>query len=110
MTVKYKNATSREHDLPGGGAQGTLLGPEEYNCQSNNSADCVDSDRRYKFVDDLTTLEILNLSSKISSYNFKNHVASDIGDHNQFIDESELKSTGFISEIDSMDNKAENGA
>ena len=59
MTVKYKDAISKEYDLPGGGAQGTLLGPEEYSCQSNNSADCVDPGRRYKFVDDLTTLKFL---------------------------------------------------
>ena len=101
MTVKFKDAISSEHNLPGGGAQGTLLGPEEYSCQSNNSADCVNQARRYKFVDDLTTLEILKVPEKVLSYNFKNHVASDIGEHNQFVPETELESTEFIKKIDS---------
>ena len=101
MTVMYKDVTSSEKQLPGGGAQGTLLGPEEYSCQSNYSANCVDSNKRYKFVDDLTTLEILMLKNKITSYNFKNHVASDIAVHNNYIDENQLDSKRMVNEIDS---------
>ena len=91
MIVKYKSAISTERELPGGGAQGTLIGPIEYACQSNKSANVVDPSRRYKFVDDLTTLEIAMLASKVLSYNFHNHVASDIGTENKFIEGQDLK-------------------
>ena len=34
---------------------------------------------RYKFVDDLSLLEVINLLTVgLSTYNFKNHVASDV--------------------------------
>ena len=40
----------------------------------------------YKFVDDLSTLELLNLLTiGLSSYNFKAHVASDIGVHQKYL-------------------------
>ena len=36
-------------------------------------------DEKFKFIDDLSILEVINLvMSGISSYNFKNHIASDI--------------------------------
>ena len=41
MTVRYRTGVSNERSLPGGGAQGTLLGPIEYATQSNHSADIV---------------------------------------------------------------------
>ena len=99
MIVKYKSATSTERELPGGGAQGTLIGPIEYACQSNKSANVVDSNRRYKFVDDLTTLEIAMLASKVLSCKFYNHVASDIGNENLFIEGKDLKTANHIYEI-----------
>ena len=36
---------------------------------------------RFKFVDDLSVIEIIRIIDKILSYNFRNHVASDIGAH-----------------------------
>ena len=42
----------------------------EYQSQSNDNADCFTEDDRFKFVDDLTVLEIVNLVSiGIASYN-----------------------------------------
>ena len=59
MRVNFNNEVSEEHQLIGGGPQGTLLGGLEYKVQSNNNADCVDSEDRFKFVDDLSILEVL---------------------------------------------------
>ena len=70
----------------GGGPQGATLGLLEYQSQSNKSADCVNVADRFKFVDDLTILEIVNLLTVgMSSYNIKEHIPSDIPSHNQFI-------------------------
>ena len=74
--------------MPGGGPQGTLLGVLEYLVQCNNNADCVDETLRFKYVNDLTFLELISLSTLshgLSSYNVKNHVPCDIGVDHLFI-------------------------
>ena len=100
MTVKYRSAISTRRSLPGGGAQGTLIGPIEYACQSNESADCVSEDNRYKFVDDLTTLEILSLSLQmLTSHNFRQNVASDVEIENQIIQPENIQTQKTVNEI-----------
>ena len=88
--------------MNGGGPQGGTLGILEYLSQSNNSADCVEPDNRFKFVDDLTVLEIINLLTVgISSFNIKNQVPNDIPQHNQFIHPDNLKSQEYLDSISS---------
>ena len=50
MTVKFNEKTSETYDLPGGGPQGTLIGGIEYSVQSNDNADFLEDDERYKYV------------------------------------------------------------
>ena len=79
MIVKWHNKTSKEKALPGGGPQGGTLGLLEYLAQSNKSANCVRPDSRFKFVDDLTTLEKINiLMVGLASFNLKYQVLNDI--------------------------------
>ena len=73
MQVRFNNVYSDIHKLPGGGPQGTLLGLIEYCVQSNDNADCVQSDMRFKYVDDLTVLELILLADFVTEYNFKHH-------------------------------------
>ena len=48
---------------------------------------------RFKFVDDLTVLEIINLLMiQITSYDIMKHVPSDIPTHNGYIDKEKLQS------------------
>ena len=55
---------------------------------------------RFKFVDDLTILEVVNLLTVgITSFNLKNSVPSDVPLHNQFIPPENLKSQGWLDEI-----------
>ena len=64
---------------PGGGPEGCHMGQLEYASQSNDSVDCVDEEDKYKFVDDMSLLGVIYLiTCGIASYNFRNHVASDI--------------------------------
>ena len=79
MRVKFNNEVSEEHQLIGGGPQGTLLGGLEYMVQSNDNADCVDREDRFKFVDDLSVLEVLYLTGFLVEYNCHQHVPSDVG-------------------------------
>ena len=86
--------TSTTRDLPGGVPQGCTFGLLEYISNSNDIADHVAQDMRYKFMDDLSVLDKLNLIVVgLSSYNFRNHAASDIG-----IDQKYLPSQNFLSQ------------
>ena len=61
MQVRFNGTYSSTHNLPGGGPQGTLIGLIEYLVQSNDNADSLDPDMRYKYMDDLTVLELVML-------------------------------------------------
>ena len=100
MSVKWHGCRSVPKDIKGGGPQGATLGLLEYLSQSNNSADCVGLQDRFKFIDDLTILEIVNLLTVgITSYNIKQQVPSDIPQHNQFIPAENLKSQDWLNTI-----------
>ena len=99
MKVRFNGTYSTNHSLPGGGAQGTLLGVLQYLIQSNDNANCVNESMRYKFVDDLTILELVLLSQWLSEYNFKQHVASDIGIEENFISPENLSTQLYLNDI-----------
>ena len=93
MKVKWHGVLSKERELRGGGPQGSTFGIWEYLSQSNDSAQSVDLDDRYKFVDDLTFLEVIQLLNiGLASYNIKSHVPSNIEVHNQIIPSKNLNS------------------
>ena len=101
MSVKWHGCQSVPRNIKGGGPQGATLGLLEYLSQSNNSADCVQLEDRYKFVDDLTILEVVNLLTVgITSYNLKQHIPSDLPLHNQFIPPQNLHSQDWLDSID----------
>ena len=100
MVVKWHGVKSTVRKLNGGGPQGATFGIWEYLAQSNNSADCVDPENRFKFVDDLTTLEKINLLIVgLSSFYSKASVPNDIADHNQIIPSDCLKSQDYLKNI-----------
>ena len=99
MQVRYNNIYSSTYSLPGGGPQGTLLGLIEYFVQSNDNANCVDPDLRFKFVDDLTVLELVMMAGLLTEYNFKQHVASDIGIDEHYIPATSLKTQENLDNI-----------
>ena len=100
MSVKWHGRRSVPRDLKGGGPKGATLGLIEYLSQSNNSADVVDVKDRFKFVDDLSILEIVNLLTVgITCFNLKSSVPADIPQHNQFIPPENLKSQNWLDQI-----------
>ena len=86
MIVKWHNQESSVRNLNGGGPQGALWGILEYLAQSNNNTEYVNPEKKFKFIDDLSILEMINLLSiGIASYNFKMHVASDVPTNGLYI-------------------------
>ena len=97
MTVKWHGCNSKPKVKNGDGPQGGTLGLLEYLSQSNHSADCVEEQDRYKFVDDLTVLEIVNLLLVgMTSFNLKAQVPNDIPNHNQYIPSHNLRSQEYL--------------
>ena len=79
MRVKFNDEVSELLTLIGGGPQGTLLGGLEYLVQSNDNADAISPEDRFKYIDDLSILQLVLMSGLLVEYNFHQHVASDIG-------------------------------
>ena len=97
MSVKWNGVYSPPYPLPGGGAQGGELGQLEYLAQSNDNTDFIDDEFKFKFIDDLSLLEVINLTlCGISSYNFRQHVASNIADHGQYLSSVHINSKKYL--------------
>ena len=78
----------------------------EYLAQSNNSANCVQSDYRFKFVDDLTVLEKVNLLiTGLATFYSKSSFPSDLADHNQMIPNFHHKSQDYLNNIEDWTKK-----
>ena len=86
--------------LYGGGAQGGIFGILEYLSQTNNNLDFVEEDLRFKYFDDASVLEIVNLLSVgLASHLSKNTVPNNIPEHNQFIPSEHLQSTEYLKNV-----------
>ena len=100
IIVKWHGSESSIRSLPGGGPAASTFGLLEYLGQSNNNADWVSPEDRFKFVDDLTCLEIINLLSiGLASHNPRLQVASDLPVHGQIIENTHLQSQKYLDEI-----------
>ena len=107
MKVKLKEHFLSERELNGGGPQGSSFGIWEYLSQSNDNAQCVEEKNRFKFVDDLSFIEIIYLLNEgIATYNIHAHVPSDIPTHNQVIPKENLKTQ---SQLDNINEWTKNG-
>ena len=69
--------------------------------QTNDNTNFIDEKDRFKFIDDLSILEKVNLISHgLSSYRLKSHVASDVNsDHNQFLPPENFQSQQYLKNI-----------
>ena len=79
MSVKWNGKDSKLFPLVGGGPQGSWTGQACYVVSSNDNADSVEEDDRYKYCDDLSILELVMLANTLIEYNIWEHVASDVG-------------------------------
>ena len=104
--MKWHGEMSKERELKGGGPQGSTFGIWEYLSQSNDNADCISESDKFKFVDDLSFLEIIHLLSVgLASYNIRAHIPSNIPVHNQIILSENLKSQSQLNQINEWTKK-----
>lgn len=100
MKVKWQGKVSTERELKGGGPQGSTFGLWEYLSQSNSNADCISESDRFKFVDDLTFIEIINLLNVgLASFNVRQQIPSHVPSHNQIIPTQNLNSQKYLKTI-----------
>ena len=100
MVVKWHGLVSSTRNLNGGGPQGGNFGILEYLSQTNNNLDFIEEDLRFKYFDDASVLEIVNLLSiGLASHNSKLQVPSHIPSHNQFVPAQYLKSQEYLETI-----------
>ena len=85
--------------LNGGGPQGTLLGQIEYLANSNDNADNVLPKDRFKYIDDLSVLELVMMTGLLKDYNFYEHVASDIGIGQSYLPPASYSTQDTLDEI-----------
>ena len=78
MRVKFNGEISKLWSLIGGGPQGTLIGGLEYIAQSNDNADVVSPLDRFKYIDDLSLLQLVCLSGLLVQYTFRKDKENDL--------------------------------
>ena len=91
MTVKFNSEESSLYSLIGGGPQGCWTGQACFITASDDNAEFVSQEDRYKFSDDLNILEVVILGNILSEYDFSSHVAADVGLGERFIPAQELE-------------------
>ena len=100
MKVKWHGKLSESRHMPGSGAMGSCLGNWEFDSQTNNNADCIPEEDRFKFVDDLSFLEVVNLVNiGIFTHNTWQQVPNDLPTHGQMVDNSRLKSQQYLDNL-----------
>ena len=107
MTVNWHSVKSGVKRLPGGAPQGASLGVWSFLSQTNDNPEDAEDDKIYKFVDDKSLLEVINLVNiGIASHNVRARVPSNIPDSNIFIPPGNLKTQKYMQKIQRWtDNK-----
>ena len=101
-TVRYNSAESSLIDLVGGFPQGSLIGQDAYLVASDDCADIVNQEDKYRYVDDLEILELVRLTGILIDYDTQSHVSSDIGPHQQFLPPDSFQTQSYLNSISDL--------
>ena len=85
MTVQFNQAKSSLYKLVGGFPEGGIIGQNSFIVASNDNADMVAQEDRFKYIDDLEITEVICLAGILIDYDFLQHVPSDIGVEQQYL-------------------------
>ena len=100
LAVKWKKFISSSKKVSGGGPQGGTAGILEHISLTKGNLDFLQDEEGYKFVDDTSLLEVLNLLSiGLSSFNAKLEVPSDIPPEMKYIPPENTKTQDYIEKI-----------
>ena len=99
MSVRFNNAESSIYNLIGGGPQGSQTGQQTYIVASDDNAYHVPQEDRFKFCDDVSMLDIVMLGDILAEYDFKQHVPSDVGVDQLYLDPKKCKTPEYLNGI-----------
>ena len=85
MSVKFNLEESGVYQLCGGFHQGSKIGQDCDLAGSNDSAESVSEEDRFKYIDDLQVLELIMLAGILTDYDVYLHVPSDIPLDHKFL-------------------------
>ena len=98
--VKWNNEFSSQITVTGGGPQGGTAAILEYISLTCGNLDFLEDDEKFKFVDDATFIEVLNLIlAGLSSFNPKTQIPSDLSPDNLFLPTENTKSQEYLNRI-----------
>jgi hypothetical protein len=103
-TVRFNDEHSSVFQLPGAGSQGTILGKLLYQANTNTNTQFMESDMCYKWVDDVTILELVLMGSLLTEYNFKLHIASDNGIDELYLPPMNTQTQKYLNQIQDWTN------
>ena len=99
MEVKMNGHTSTPYDLVGGGPQGSLIGQLIYIISSDDAAEDIPEEDKFKYIDDLSAVEGVNTGIKLSEYDVHSHVPSDVATEQKFLAAGTLKTQQYNTSI-----------
>jgi hypothetical protein len=99
MSVKFNQKESKIYNLIGGGPQGSQTGQATYVTASDDNAYHVPEDDRFKYCDDVHMLELVMLGEVLMEYDFWEHVASDVGVDQMFIDPQACQTPQYLETV-----------
>ena len=100
ITVKWSNLYSEPRKVTGGGPQGGNSGILEYISLTRGNLEFLANEEAFKFVDDASFLEILNLLSVgLSSINAKMQVPSDLPPNMAFLPPQNFDTQNYLNTI-----------
>ena len=71
--------------LTGGFPQGSLIGQDAYLVTSDDCADHIEEEDKYRYIDDMEILELVRMTGILVDYDCTVHVPSDIGTEQRFL-------------------------
>ena len=99
MSVRFNGQESSLISLIGGFPQGSLIGQDAYIVSSDDCADMVNEDDRFRYIDDLEILELISLTGILQDYDIWSHVPSDISVDQQFLSATHLNTQTNLNKI-----------
>ena len=100
MSVKWHDCFSDPIQINGGGPQGATLGILVYLSLSNSCSEFLEADNKFRFIDDLTVLEVIDLLSlKVKKFDIENSVPNDIPTHNNVVEPKDLKTQEILNKL-----------
>ena len=105
MQVKMNGPTSSILHLIGGGPHGSIIGQLLYIVGSDDVAEDVPEDDKFKYIDDLSITEAVKTAMKLIQYDVWQHVPSDIATGQPYLPPDTYKSQHYNNQISDWTNR-----